>query len=151
MEADVQSYPTCSKHLILKAKEKALRSTDDHPKRIALVVNISQTLQNRSTFRRKAEELSTLLLSDLQHRQNVIHFPSPPWQQSASHVAGITTSVPGNIGRADYNNIKRQCSLSTIASYQADYAFYTDGSTSRGKRNGDAAAGVTRGSLSSLM
>ena len=146
LEADVQSYPTCSKHLILKAKEKALRSTDDHPKRIALDVNISQPLQNRSSFRRKAEELSTLLLSDLQHRQNVIHFLSPPWQQSHSHVARITTSVRGIIGRADDNNIKRQCSLSTIASYQADYAFYTDGSASRGKRNGGAAAGVTRGS-----
>ena len=28
LEADVQSYPTCSKRLILKAKEKALRSTE---------------------------------------------------------------------------------------------------------------------------
>ena len=42
LESDVQSYPTCSKRLILKAKEKALRSTDNHPKRIALDVNIPQ-------------------------------------------------------------------------------------------------------------
>ena len=95
LEADVQSYPTCSKCLILKAKEKALRSTDDHPKRIALDVNIPQRFQNRSSFRRKAEELSTLLPSDLQHRQNIIHFPSPPWQQSSSHAGRIATSVPG--------------------------------------------------------
>ena len=61
LEADVQSYPTCSNCLILKAKEKALRSTDDHPKRIALDFNILQCLQNRSSFRQKAEELSTLL------------------------------------------------------------------------------------------
>ena len=40
LEADVQSYPTYSKHLIVKAKEKALRSTDDHPRRIALTVSI---------------------------------------------------------------------------------------------------------------
>ena len=69
LEADVQSYPTYSKCLILKAKEKALRSIDDHPKRIALDVKISQRLQNRSSFRRKAEELSTLLSSDLKHRR----------------------------------------------------------------------------------
>ena len=146
LEADVQSYPTCSKGLILKANEKALRSTDDHPKRIALDVNIPQRLLSHSSFRRKAEELSTLLLTDLHHRQNIIHFPSPPWQQSPSHDERISTSVPGITGRADDNNLKRQCSLSTIASYQADYVIYTDGSASGGTRNGGAAAVVTRGS-----
>ena len=85
LDANVQSYPTCSKSLILKAKEKALRSTDDHPKHIALNVNIPQCLQKRSSFCRKTEELSTLLPPDLQGRQNIIHFPSPPWQQSPSH------------------------------------------------------------------
>ena len=146
LEADVQSYPTCSKGLILKANEKALRSTDDHPKRIALDVNIPQRLLSHSSFRRKAEELSTLLLTDLHHRQNITHFPSPPWQQSPSHDGRIATSVPGITGRADENNLKRQCSLSTIASYQADYVIYTDGSASGGTRNGGAAAVVTRGS-----
>ena len=42
--------------------------------------------------------------------------------------------------------LKRQCSLTTIASYQADYVIYTDGYASRGTRNGGAAAVVTRGS-----
>ena len=32
VEADVQSYPTCSRRLVLKANEKALPSTVDHPK-----------------------------------------------------------------------------------------------------------------------
>ena len=77
LEANVQSCPTCSKCLILKARKKALRSTVDHPKRIALDANILQRLQNRSSFRQKAEELSTLLspintdktsfIFDLQH------------------------------------------------------------------------------------
>ena len=146
LEADVQSYPTCSKGLILKANEKALRSTDDHPKRIALDVNIPQRLLSHSSSRRKAEELSTLLLTDLHHRQNITHFPSPPWQQSPSHDERISTSVAGITGGADDNNLKRQCSLSTIASYQADYVIYTDGSASGGTRNGGAAAVVTRGS-----
>ena len=44
LEADVQSYSTCSKHLILKATEKAGCSTDDHPKCIALDVAIPQRL-----------------------------------------------------------------------------------------------------------
>ena len=146
LEADVQSYPTCSKRLILKANEKALPSTDDHPKRIALDVNILQRLLNRSSFHQKAEELSPLLPPDLQHRQNITHLPSPPWQQSPSHNGPIAIPVPGITGRADGNNLKRQCSLSTIASYQADYVIYTDGSASGGTRNGGAAAAVTRGS-----
>ena len=77
---------------------------------------------------------------------NIIHFPSPPWQQWSSHTGRISTSVPGITSRADDNNIKRQCSLSTIISYQADYVVYTDGSASGGTRNGGAAAVVTRGS-----
>ena len=43
LESDVQSYPTCSHRLILKAKEKTLRSTDDYPKHIVLDVNTDKT------------------------------------------------------------------------------------------------------------
>ena len=132
--------------MILKANEKARRSTDDHLKRIALDVNILQRLHSRSSFRRKAEELSTLLPPDLQHRQTIIHFLSPPWQQNSSHAGRISTSVSGITSRADDNNIKRQFSLSTIVSYQADYVVYTNGSASGGTRYGGAAAVVTRGS-----
>ena len=42
--------------------------------------------------------------------------------------------------------LKRQCSLTTIASYQANYIIYTAGYASRGTRNRGAAAVVTRGS-----
>ena len=95
LEADVQSYSTCSKRVILKANEMVRRSTDDHPKRIGLDVNIPQRLQSRSSFRQKAKELSTLLPPDLQHRQNIIHFASPQWQQSSPHTGRISTSVSG--------------------------------------------------------
>ena len=98
LDADVQSYQTCSNRLILKAREKALCSTDDHPKRVALAANIPQRLQNRSSFRRKAEELSTFLPAKLQHRQNIIHFPSPPWQHSTTPEGQIATTVPGITG-----------------------------------------------------
>ena len=44
VEAHVQSYHTCSNRLILKAREKALRSTGDHPKHVALADDIPQRL-----------------------------------------------------------------------------------------------------------
>ena len=94
-------------------------------------------LQNRSSFRRKAEELSNLLPPKL---------PSPPWQHSTPHEGRIATTVPDITGRMDDTNIKRQCSLTTMASYQADYTIYINGSTSRETRNGGAAAVVIRGS-----
>ena len=71
LEVDVQSYSTWSKCLILKAIEKARHSTDDHPKRIVLDVNIPQHFQSCSSFLQKAEELLSLLPPDLQHRQIV--------------------------------------------------------------------------------
>ena len=123
-----------------------MHRTDNHTKCIALDVNILQRIQSRSSFRRKAEELSTSLPPDLQQRQNIIHFTSAPWQQSSSHEGQISTSVPGITGRADESKLRRQCSLTTITSYQADYVIYTDGSPSRVTRNGGAAAVVTRGS-----
>ena len=95
------------------------------------------------SFCQKAEELSTLLPPELQHRQNIIHLPSPPWQQSSSHEEQIATSVPGITGRVDNINLRHQCSLTTIISYHADYVIYTDGSASRGKRNGGADEAVT--------
>ena len=42
LEADVQSYHKCSNRLILKAREKALRSTNDHPKCVALAADKPQ-------------------------------------------------------------------------------------------------------------
>ena len=83
---------------------------------------------------------------DLQHRQNITHFSSPPWRQSSSIDGRFSNSVPGITGQADGNNLKQQCSLSAISSYQADYVIYTDRSASRGTRNGLAAAVITRGS-----
>ena len=146
MEADIQNYQTCSNRLILKASEKALRSTDDHPKRVALATNIPQRLQSHCSFCRKANELSTLLQPEHEHRQNINHFSSAPWQLNASCERRISTTVPGITGRADDMDQKRQCSLTAIASYQADYTICTDGPASRGTRNGSAAAVVTRGS-----
>ena len=48
---------------------------------------------------------------------------------------------------ADDSNLRRQCSLTTIASYKDDNIFCTNGFTSRGTRNRSAAAVITRGSI----
>ena len=106
LEADVQSYPTCTKRLILiSIFEEPLRSTNDHPKHITLNVNILQRPQNCLSFCRKAKEISALLPPDLQYIQNIIHFPSPPWQQSPSHEGRIAAPVPRITARADDNNL----------------------------------------------
>ena len=124
----------------------ALRSTDDHPKHVALAADIPQLLQNRCSFRCKASELSSLLPPELQHRENINHFPSPPWQTNTPREERIATTVPGITGRNDDTDLKRQCSLAMIGSYQTDCTIYTDGSAGRGTRNRGATAVVTRGS-----
>ena len=86
LEAGVQSYHKCSNRLIVKAREKGFCSTDNHDKHVALAADIPQHLQNRSRFHRKDKELSILLPPKLWHRQNIIHFPSPPWQLSTPRV-----------------------------------------------------------------
>lgn len=50
MEANVPSYTTTSNQNVLKAKEISLRSLADHPKRIALNVEITQRLLTTSSW-----------------------------------------------------------------------------------------------------
>ena len=128
LEADVQSYQTCSNCLILKAQEKVLRSTENHPSCVALAADMPQCLQNHCSFRRKANDLSILLPAALEHHQTINHFPSPPLQLSTPCKERISTTVLGIAGRADDIDLKCRCSLTLIASYQPDYTIYTDGS-----------------------
>ena len=50
LEADVQSYNTCNNRLNMRAWKKALQSSDDHLKRLALTANIPQHLLNHCSF-----------------------------------------------------------------------------------------------------
>ena len=118
LEDDVQSYHTCSNCLILKAREKALRSSDDQPKHVALAANIPQRLQNCCSLRRKANDLSTCLAPELEHRQTINPFSSPPWQLSSRRMEQISTSVLGITGRADKIDLKLRSSITFVASYQ---------------------------------
>ena len=82
LEANVQIYHTSSNELILRAREKTLRNTDDHPRYVALITGVLQHIPNRCSFRRKANDLSLPLPAELKHRQFINHFLSPPSQSS---------------------------------------------------------------------
>ena len=100
-KANVNSYSTTSKQLILKAREKALRNTDDHPKRMALNAHVPQRLQSRSNWRRKAIELAMALPEALNHRQQTDHFTIRPWIVDDSNNFIIHQSITGISSRAD--------------------------------------------------
>ena len=127
-ETNVNSYSTTSKHLILKAREKALRNTDDHPKRIALNAHVPQRLQSRSNWRCKAIELAVALPETLNHRQQINHFTIAPWVVDDSNNCTIHRSTPGISSRVDSIDLKSQMSISYIDNFDADYIIYTDGS-----------------------
>ena len=95
----------------MRVREKVLRSSDDHAKRLALTANIPQYLPNRCSFRRKADDLSRLSPAELEHYQLINHFSSPPWQFSTPLKEYISTFVSGIAGRADETASKHQYSL----------------------------------------
>ena len=144
-EANVNSYSTTSKQLILKARQKALRSTDDHPKRVALNSQVPQRLQSPSNWRRKAIELTVALPEALNHRQQTEHFTIPPWVVDDSDNYTIHQSIPGISSRADSIDLKSQMSITHIDNFGADYIIYTNGSATAGSADGDFAVVVTQG------
>ena len=144
-KANVNSYSTASKQLILKAREKSLRNTDDHPKRIALNAHVPQCLQSRSNWRRKAIELAVTLPEVLNHHQQTDHFIIHPWVVDGSNNCTIHQSIPVISSRADSINLKSQISISHIDNFSADYIIYTDGSVTAGSTDGGFAVVVTQG------
>ena len=110
-------------------------STDNHPKRVALAVDIPKRLQSRCSFRRKAKDLRTLLPPELEHHQTINHFPSPPWQLSIPCKEQISTLVSVITGWNGDIYLKRQFSITLIASYQANYIICTGASASGRTRN----------------
>ena len=107
------------------------------------MINAEFTQANSNT-------IVTVLDDHLLTTTRPFYFPatwtSAPWQLSALNKERIATPVPGITGLADDIDLKRWCSLTIIASYQADNTICTDGFASSGTRNGGSAAVVTKGS-----
>ena len=96
LEADVLPYNTCSNRVTLRAWEKALRSFDYHPKRLALTAKIPQRFFNNCGIHRKAHNLVTLLPPELEDHQLINHFSSLPWQAVVMESDLTWTSTTAN-------------------------------------------------------
>ena len=79
---------------------------NDHPKHVALAADIPQRLQSWCSFRREANNLSTLLPAELEHRQFINLFTSPPWKLGTPREGQNCTTVPGVAGRVDDIDLK---------------------------------------------
>ena len=144
LEAKVPSYTTTSSRLILRSREKTLRSAGDHPKRIAFDNEVQQRIQSRSSWRRKDNQLAEAMPDTLQHRQNINHFTIAPWKTDISVTCTIYNHVPGINTRNDDTATKTTCSLQQINSHRADLIIYTDGSATAGTTAGFAIV-ITQG------
>lgn len=60
------------KRMIVRAREKAPTSADDHSKQTVLQKNVQQRLDTHSSFRHKATDLSSILLEELNNRTIII-------------------------------------------------------------------------------
>ena len=101
LESSVQSYYIESKRMTVRAREKCLRTTADHPKQVSLQNGIPQHIATRSSFRRKATEISTILPEELSHWQVVNLFPSPPWLALSFCTNQVSSTISGISGRDD--------------------------------------------------
>ena len=79
-EADVTSYSTASKRMILRSYEKALRSPADHPKQIGLRQAVPKRTPSRSSWAEQAQQLVCLLPEACENRLPLATFTSPPWK-----------------------------------------------------------------------
>ena len=142
LEADVPSYATASKRMILQSYEKALRSAPDHPKRLALEEAMPPR-NKRPSWYLQANELARLLPAGADHRKPLALFSTPPWYEYGQY--RVHASVPGIASRADDGAAKLAACIERITNIDATLTIYTDGSATGGTRNGGAAAVVTRG------
>ena len=146
LECSVQIYYTESKHIIVRAKEKYLRTAVDHPKRLSLRNCISHCIVTHSSFCSKTTELLTILPEELSQRQFFNLFPSPPCLISSFCTNQFFSTTPGISGRDHQPAHKLEKRLEHISSIQVDFTIYTDGSASAGTMNRRAAALISTGS-----
>ena len=114
LESSVQSYYTESKRMIVRARKKCLCITAEHPKQLALQNDIPQRIFIRSSFRRKATKLSTILPEELSHRHVVSLFPSSPWIASSFCTNQVSSTMPSICDHDDPLALKLEKSLEYI-------------------------------------
>jgi len=142
IEADIPSYATTSKRVVLKSFEKAMRSAPDHPKKIAFQ-SATEPRTTRTSWYSKTRELALLLPAECNQRLPIQLFTVAPWLEQ--NIECIKSTVPGMSGRNDEAATKLAACLATIREANPDITIYTDGSATAGLTNGGAAAVITRG------
>ena len=143
LEAGVQSYTTQSKRLLLTASEKALRSPQDHPRRLAVEGAVAHRLA-RPSFRTRTEDLKSHLPATFENREELSYSTPPPWMEGSTLT--IHQTLPGGVTK---NTLPaddlRTLTLSTISEHKAEVTIYTDGSAEEGTSNGGSGMVVTTG------
>ena len=146
LETGIPTYATTINRKCIKAQEKGLRLPPDHPRNIAFTTNTPHRLSGDSC-RTKAKELTKLLEVDITNRKPITLFPAtPPWEDSCNLI--VHDTVPGVSKRTDDPTSKRAATMARIEELSAncEYVIYTDGSASKGRLEGGAAAVITIGS-----
>ena len=127
------------------AAEKCLRSTPDHPRRIAF--------ENAAPPRTKAlkrtnwpieakKNIGNLGLDD-DPRKPLTHFDHPPWLDSAN--VTVNDTLPGITSKNAPEATIIEAAVKQIRSLIPSITIYTDGSASAGTTNGGAGVVYTTG------
>ena len=142
LEAGVPSYQTIRKRNILTAKERALRTSADHPAYIAATnPGINQRLKVRKGFRYTSQQLSEYLPPEATDRRPIDLSIPPPWEQN-----GKIRVSPATVKKASLADDKlKSRTMDEIRKEEADVVIYTDGSADSGLWKGGSAAVITTG------
>ena len=143
-ESGVSSYATIRKRNILIAREKALRSSDDHPARLAVTNSeVEQRLTIREGFRTTANKLTEYLPPSAEARKPIDLSTTAPWEDHKEiQITPADSSVKKTVTS---DEVLRKNTIECIRDANPDFIIYTDGSADGGLWNGGSAAIVTTG------
>ena len=144
LEMDLPSIQSTIKSACMKAREKALRLPQDHPRRECLDQPANIRLERRANCRTSGIKMEEQLPAEASNRKQLLHYEVPPWKQDIGQTK-IQPELPGITGKFDDPDKILNTALAQINSYRADYVIYTDGSAEGGMYEGGAAAVVTKG------
>ena len=141
-ECGLPGIDTEIKRILAKSAEKAVRLTDDHPRKIAFSSGVRQTIK-RKNWRAEATRLQQLLPQEITPRVDIRNYDTEPWLEAKC--LQVCPELEGVVSRLDRDEIKREAAMRRIRQVAADRVIYTDGSAMSGIRWGGNAVVVTRG------